>query len=476
MDDLTSLIDAVGKLNEKVDKALATPAVNTKAVVPDHPPAIRKGESVLTSRPFRFTNFIGSLLGDNFIDPDKAKVEVGLLKGFRNALEKTGQLHSGAGAGAMYPVAKSFLKDETAETPEAQELFNAIANGFEGEVDRDEIKWMARKSFSPAVKKTAMSYLDDSIGGSLVAPAEMGELIPLIRNASAVDRAGAKQVPLPAQGKWVAPRITGPSTGYWITENTAISESNPTTGMVSMQAKKLGVLIRVPNELFKFASAASDAMLREDIAKTLALGYDYACLYGTGAGQPKGLIRYTGTNELYDYAVGPPIPDGVDTNGNNVYPQDGYMMAGVIEDRSFDVDGFKWIMRGRMKATVVSYRTGAAAATDQAGPFAQDLTRALGFRAPSNWCGYDIVTSSQVRNTVTKGDDSTLSEIFGGVWSNLIQGIYGAMEFATATQGDTMFAADQSMIRGILYCDSVLRYPGAFVHYPQVLMTNVEES
>jgi hypothetical protein len=476
MDDLTSLIDAVGKLNEKVDKALATPAVNTKAVVPDHPPAIRKGESVLSSRPFRFTNFIGSLLGPDFIDADKAKLEIGLSKGFRNALEKTGQLHSGAGAGAMYPVAKSFLKDETADTPEARELFNAIANGFEQEVDVDEIKWIARKSFSPSVKKTAMSYLDDTIGGSLVAPAEQGELIPLIRNASAVDRAGAKQVPLPAQGKWVAPRITGPSTGYWITENTAISESNPTTGMVSMQAKKLGVLIRVPNELFKFASAASDAMLREDIAKTLALGYDYACLYGTGSGQPKGLINYTGTNELIDYATTTPAPSGVDTNGNNVYPEDGYMMAALVEDRSFDVDGFKWIMRGKMKGTVVSYRTGAAAATDQAGPFAQDLTRALGFRAPPNWCGYDIVTSSQVRNTVTKGNRSNNSEIFGGVWNNLIQGIYGAMEFATATQGDTMFAADQSMIRGILYCDSVLRYPGSFVWYKEVIQSNVEES
>lgn len=468
MDDLTSLTDLVGKLSDKVDKLASTPAVPTKGAVPDHPPAIRKGASALSSQPFRLTRLLGSLIGA--VSKDEAKNEIEMTKSFRESLEASDGIHQDVGTGALMPVAKSFLGDKARSHKGIQEYFSALNGTGDGEVDLDEVDHIAhRKSFGPSIRKTAMSYLNEEIGGSLVAPAEQGEIIPLMRNKSAVSAAGAKQVALPPQGKWVAPRITGPSTGYWITENTAITESNPTTGMVSMMAKKLGVLIRVPNELFKFATATNDAMLRDDIAKTLALGYDYACFYGAGAGQPKGIKNYTGTNEALDYAGVSPAPKGVATNGNTLRPEDGYRMKARIAQRNFDVKGWKWIGTPILQGTIVSYRFDTVAAADQAGGFAQDLTRALGFNAGTNWCGSEFVESAQVKSDYTKGSGTALTELFGGVWSEFLQGIYGAMEFATASQGDTAFAADQSLIRGILFCDAVPRYPGAFGYYKELL-------
>lgn len=447
----------------------ARPAVSADEVIPSTPPAVRKGESALTSRPFSMLKAIGAMC--NKVSPEKAKVENDLLIKFRKALDETGNLIQSGDHGSMwYPGSRSFLATEVATHAATQELV-ASGNAGASVADPEELLWVA-KNYAPQYMKTAMSYLTDTIGGSLVAPPEMGEIIPLMRNKSVLDRAGAKQVPLPANGKWVAPRITGASTGTWIGENTEIPESNPTTGEVTMMAKKNAVLIRVPNELFKFASAASDALFRDDIAKTLALNFDYAGLYGAGSGgQPKGVVNFTGTNELIDFAGVTPAPKGIGTNGNQLRPEDGYRMAGLIAGRNFDPSGFKWVLRPELAANINGYRADAVTTGDGAGTFVQAITRLIGANQSKDWCGYELTASAQVRQNQSKGSSGTvLTDLFGGVWSEFLMGMYGAVEFATATQGDVPFARDQTMIRGILHCDCVPRYPGAFIWYKQLLI------
>lgn len=453
--------------------ALAKPAVNANGVVPDMAPTIRKGEDSMSSRPFRMLNMLGLLSGA--VRPKDAVIESGMLAAFRKGLEETNSLINTASTSSfMYPGQASFLPDAAAYHKSTQEILEASSAGV-ADADPDHMDWIRRKinkSYDPQHQKTAMSYLTDTIGGSLVAPPVQGEVIPLMRNQSAVDRAGGRMVPLPPQGKWVAPRITGPSTGYWVGENTTITESNPTTGSVEMQAKKLAVLIRLPNELFKYASGSTDAMLREDMSKTLALGFDYACLYGAGSGnQPRGLASYTGSNEVIDYAATTtPTPSGVDTNGNTLMPQDGYRMAGYIEDRNFDLNGFKWIMRPRMWSAIASFRADAVTTGDQAGLFVQALTRMLADPIKSKWCDYEVVRSSQIPNNLTKGGGTGLTQAWGGCWGEMLLGMYGALEFQTTNQGSDLLALDQTMVRAILHADSVPRYPGAFIQYSSLIM------
>ncbi len=456
------------------------PVANAGAVTPGHAPAARTGEDSMTSRPFSMLKMMG--IQSKAIEMADAKVEFELMANFKKALQDTNCVPEKASNGSMfYPGSRPLLPYNAAYHKATTELLACSGAGIAG-ADPDEMEWIGdrlakanprnarfNKSYEPQHQKTAMSYLYDNIGGSIVAPAEMGEIIPLMRNQSAVDRAGARMVPLPPQGKWVAPRVASASTGYWIGENTAITQSNPTTGQVEMMAKKLGVLILVPNELFKYASVAADAMLREDMAKTLSLGYDFACLYGTSGAQPKGLIFYTGSDEVASYTA-----STVGTDGNTLNPQDGYIMSAAIEDRNFDLKSWKWIMRPKMWGKIASFRSSSGAVTtaDQLGLFVQDLTRTLGAGAPPEWTGYPVVRSAQIRNTLTKGSSgATLTEVWGGCWNEFLMGMYGAVEFATATQGDTMFAQDQTMIRGILHCDSVPRYPGAFTRCQDLLMS-----
>lgn len=460
---------------QDLHKKLRKPAQDGESVAP----SIRKGEDTLSSRPFSLLRLIGARTG--IIDADQAKVESDLIGRFNKALDETGCKASNTVAGSFFvPGAMSYLKDDAANHPATRELLEATVAGSAG-VDPDEVAWLAertgrvQKGYGARYVKTAMSYLTETTGGALVPPPEMGELIPLMRNKSAVDRAGARQVPLPPNGKWVAPRITGPSTGYWIGENTAPTESNPTTGQATMQAKKLAVLVRVPNELFKFTSAGADAMLRDDVTRTLALGYDYAALYGAGGGgQPKGVVMYTDSNEVLDFAASTPAPAGIGADGNTLLPEDGYKMSSAIADRNFDNDGtsFKWIMRPKMWGAVASRRGDAVAAGDGAGVFVQSLTRILGDAVGKEWCGHEVVQSGQVRNNQSKGSSgSTLTDVFGGVWGELLCGLYGAIEFASNPMGDTSFQQDQTLIRGILHGDTVLRYPGAVVWYKQLKLS-----
>ncbi len=242
--------------------------------------------------------------------------------------------------------------------------------------------------------------------------------------------------------------------------------------------KKLGVLIRINNELFRYASPAVDQMLKSDAAKTLALGFDFACLYGTGgAGQPKGLSKYTGTTELYDYTGASsstpitPQPTGIGTNGNMLQPQDGFRMAGIVNARNFPLDGFGWIMHPLMMASILSRRADATTANDQAGQFVQSQFRTTADGLTANWDGFKISPSSQVRTNQVKGaSGATLTEVWGGNWTEFLMGMYGAVEFAANPMGEATFIQDQTLVRGILHCDCVPRYPGAFAWYQQLVL------
>ena len=44
--------------------------------------------------------------------------------------------------------------------------------------------------------------------------------------------------------------------------------------VVTLRAKKLATLIRVPNELLRFASPAVETLLRDEMTKNLACGLD----------------------------------------------------------------------------------------------------------------------------------------------------------------------------------------------------------
>jgi len=421
-------------------------------------PSVRKGEDPLSSRPFRLLTLLGQKLGK--VSREYAKVELEAVGAVRKAMEDSGNTPTEFETDSfVLPFSTALLPDSLVGSREFRTAVEPIRKSLAASADPDEVRWLHNR-----VYKAPMSYLDDSVGGTLVAPPEQGEVLELMRPVPGCQRAGAKVVPLPPQGKRVYPREASASTGYWLTEATTIPESQVQTGQVSLMAKKAACAIVVNNELFKFTSGAADAILRNNMTRTLENTLDYAAFYGTGSGgQPKGLKLYTATNEVIVQTA-----SVTGTDGDTMQPQDGYKLVGQIEDRNFEFTG--WQMRAMAWATVSSVRAAAVTTTDALGPFVQDITRAIGASPGESYCGYKVTKNNLISNTITKASGTNLSEVWGGAWNQLFLGMYGAIELATSNQAGSSFLADQSILRGILHCDVVPAYPGAFGYVKELII------
>src|SRR5258708_619795 len=199
--------------------------------------------------------------------------------------------------------------------------------------------------------------LSDIDGGSRVPLLMMGELIDLQRNMEAFANAGAQEVALPPNGRLQFPKLTGGSTAYWVGEGTSLTEGAPSTGNLDLQAKKLGIFVKVNNELLRFASPSAEGLVRFDMARTAALKADLAMLEGTGGTQIKGLLTYSGITSNTASTVG--------ANGNTFEAQDVALMEGKLPDAVAAPTA--WLMRKTMYAALMNRRGDAVDAADGEG-------------------------------------------------------------------------------------------------------------
>src|ERR671939_946754 len=102
-----------------------------------------------------------------------------------------------------------------------------------------------------------------------------------------------------------------------------------------LQAKKLGVFVKLNNELLRFASPSAEGLVRFDMARAAALKADLAMLEGTGGTQIKGLITYSG--------IGTHTASTTGANGDTFTPADVALMESKLPDA---VDApTAWVMR-----------------------------------------------------------------------------------------------------------------------------------
>src|SRR4029077_14171600 len=232
----------------------------------------------------------------------------------------------------------------------------------------------------------------------------LGELIELQRNMEAFSAAGAQEIALPPNGRIQFPKLTGGSTAYWVGEGSAITEGAPTTGNLDLQAKKLGVFVKMNNELLRFASPSAEGLVRYDMARVAALKADLAMLEGTGATQIKGLLTYSGITAHTATTVG--------ANGNTFEAKDVALMEGKLPDAVSAPPS--WLMRKTMYAALMNRRADAVSAADQKGAFLFHPSRGAADSPPAELYGTKVVRSSQIANTRSKGASSNLTYILLG--------------------------------------------------------------
>lgn len=423
---------------------------------PSNAPYVRKGENIMSSRGFQFQRLIGVVGNTPGFDKENAKIENDLVgRLYKNYCQDNGFVPVNGGSPFLAPLGTDLMGGGNEIDDNFRiEIKQLCCAGVAG-ADRSEMEWVAKKAYQGHTKTvtTSQSWLDETLGGPLVAPPEFGELIQLLRNKDALINAGCRVIPMPPSGRIKFPRQVAPTTGYWIGENANITSSNFNTSTLLLSSKKVAALVGMPNELIRFASPASEALLRADMTKTLSLTFDYACLQGPGSDNtPLGVINTPNIVTV--------TPTTVGGNGNTISPQDLYTFISAVEANNAEFQG--WIMRPEMFYLLVGARTTPYSGGSQQGQFAFDQFRQLGQGWQKIVAGFPAVTTAQVSITQSKGSANNLTYIVGGQWDDSIMALFGAIEFAQATQGDSAFQQDQTIVRAILTGDFGLRHPAAF--------------
>ena len=173
------------------------------------------------------------------------------------------------------------------------------AAGFEIEASEAAAQKLGRQSrgitIPQDVLRRDLNVGTASAGGNLVATElDAGSFIELLRNASALDQAGAT-VLTGLTGNVAIPRQSGSGTAYWVAESGAPSESQQTIDQVSLTPRTVAAYVDYSRRLMLQSSIDVENMVRADLATVLALKIDLAGLYGTGSNsEPLGLKLTTG--------------------------------------------------------------------------------------------------------------------------------------------------------------------------------------
>lgn len=282
-------------------------------------------------------------------------------------------------------------------------------------------------------------------GGNLVATELLASsFIDILVNMMKVMSMGAT-VLTDLQGNIAIPRATAGSTGYWVAENGAPTESQQAFDQVSLTPKTAGAFVDYSRRLLLQSSIAVEAFVRMDIARTIALMIDLAAIAGTGASnQPRGILNTSGIGSVAGGTNGlaPTWDNVVDlesavANANALTGSLGYLTNTKV--------------RGKLKRTQMF-----------------SGTNGLPIWTGSELNGARAEVSNQVPSNLTKGTSSGVcSAIIYGNWSDLLIGMWGGLDIMVDPY--TGSAAGTKRVVALQDVDVSVRYPVSFASMQDAL-------
>ena len=294
----------------------------------------------------------------------------------------------------------------------------------------------------------AMSAGTDSAGGYIVPTVFVNELIEMLRAESVVNALGATVLSGLTGSPVEIPKQTGGATAYWVAENADITASDLTLGQVSLTPKAVAAIVKLSNRLLNLSNPSAEAMVRRDVAQSLALAIDLAALRGTGSGsQPTGIANTSGINTV---AIG--------TNGGNFtfdYAAD--MVDELAKDNAAKGKlGFAMhpTIAKKLKKTRIPQYSGDTGGEWIMLPMSDsNLADALGY-------GFKLTT--QIPVNLTKGSSSDCSEVYFGNWQELLIGEWGGLEIMASNETSDAFQKNQTWVRVIQEVDIAVRHAESF--------------
>ena len=270
----------------------------------------------------------------------------------------------------------------------------------------DKVGRGARGMFVPSdvQKRDLVTNVPTGAGNLVATDLLASSFIDLLRHKMLVTAMGARML-TGLQGNIAIPRQTGGATAYWVAENNAPTESQPTVDQVTMAPKTVGAYTDISRRLTLQSSIDVEAFVRTDLATVLALAIDLAAISGTGASNmPRGILATPGIGSV---AGGP--------NGAAPTWQNMVDLETAVAVANADIGTLGYLtnakVRGKLKTT--------SKVSGQNGFIWED----------GEVNGYKAGVTNQVPSNLTKGTAVGIaSAILFGNWSDLMIGQWGTLD------------------------------------------------
>ena len=274
---------------------------------------------------------------------------------------------------------------------------------------------------------------------------EPGDFLTYLYNSMRVKELGATVVS-GLRENVAYPKQTGKASGSWVAENPGsdVADSNLTLGQVPSAPKTYQSSTSYSRQLLAQAVIDVDTLVRQDLARDMALAADLAAITGaTGGANPVGILHTTGVQAF--------VVEGDTGNGANVDYEDILHMIEALEDVNADQLGDPaWLTTPGIKSDL---KLLARLANTIGLPVWADDDTVSGYMARS---------SNQVPSNGVRGDTSNNHALILGVFATMVIGIWGnGFELVV----DPYSLKKQGMIELTTFgmIDVVLKYPQAFI-------------
>lgn len=267
-----------------------------------------------------------------------------------------------------------------------------------------------------------------------------GSFIELLRNAMLVKQMGAT-VLSGLQGPLAFPKQSAAGSVQWLGESAAVTETNLGTSQVALNPRTIRARQSYTKQLLAQGIVDVENLIRDDLARTVALEIDRAAINGSGAGnEPTGILNTAGVAVVALGANGAaPTYDSMVDLENSIEAANAALGAmGYLTTPE---------VKAKLKKTAQLANT-AALPVWTGGPEGE-----VG--------GYKAYASNQVPKTLTKGTSAGICHaILFGAWNQLVIGEWGVLEI----QVDPYTRADygEVVLRTFQMVGLAVRYPESF--------------
>jgi HK97 family phage major capsid protein len=404
---------------------------------------------------------LAALISDEVKGVLKAEGLNNVLDGINERIEKAvGGLRSESSDfqaklfGAIAPQQKSETDSNKTTGSPTGRIVRAIAlsrkdgSGFDGVV-KNLVGW-GNKDLADAMVDSRQKAMAASIGpdGGYLVPEEFSTDVMEARRARTVVRASGPRIyPMPT-GTFHLPKVASGVTGGYIGENANAVHSNPTLSENVLTWKKLAVTTAISNDLIRYGSPAADAVVRDDIVRSLAVSEDAAFLRGDGTGgSPKGLRYWASPQNIFA---------GQAASLANSATDMGKLLLGLM-NANVPAGNWGWLFAPRtyMYLNTVQTTTGAFAYREE--------------MSTGKFYGYPFKMTSAIPINLTVGANSDCSEIYLVNFDDMALGDSMRLTIDVSTEaayhnGSSVvasFSLDQFVVRAIAEHDFVARDPNA---------------